>query len=257
MIRVVDGLVGVVVVAQVVEVLLDLLLGCLVGRHLDGDGLCAGELDLGQHRTRNREAEGLVVFGEGVDVELGLCHEDDVCVVDHLEGQGVDDGLCDGAEGGLVAAEVLLDDVAGRLALAKAGNLLLLPGVLEELLDVGVDFLGSCGEGQDELPLLAVLLEHLARNVHVPPPMIVKRLGKALASHVCRWIVPQRTQLLCRKTISAWVRCAAAQGRARRTTPATQQSKDASTVVESSTHLYNHPVYEPAVEGLAPLSGRL
>ena len=148
--------------------LLDLLVGDLVGRHLDGDGAVVGQLDDGRHGAGNGEGEGLAVFRDRVDVEGGLANKEDVCSVQAAKGMAVDDLLCNAAHSSLMAANALLKDVAGRLALAETGDFHLAK-LAEVLLDRSVDFLCRGSHGDDDLALLAVLLENLARDLHLFP----------------------------------------------------------------------------------------
>ena len=144
--------------------LFDLGVGRLFGGHLDVDGVVARELDLGDDDAGDGERELLARLGDLGHVEVRLLDVDDVVGVDGVEGEVVDEVLCDLAICGDVAADRLLEHLARRLALAKA-RIVVLPQLLEVALDMLIDLFGGRLHRQDDFDILAVVLADLAHNL--------------------------------------------------------------------------------------------
>ena len=152
----------VVVLAQGLDLLLDLGVGCALGGQLDGDGLVARELELRLHRDGERERVGLAALDEVGLVELGLGDGEQAAVVDG-EGVGaVHDVVGDRGQHGFLAERVV-DDRARGLALAEPGEVVLVGEVLVGPLDAGIDILGIDGDGH----LRAVIFQCLNFCFHV------------------------------------------------------------------------------------------
>ena len=136
----------VVVLAQGVDLLVDLGIGRAFGGQLDLDGLVAGDLDLGLHRDGEREGVGLagldevrlVEFRLGDGVQVAIVDGERIGAVDHVVGDRRAHGF--GAQG-------VVDDRARGLALAEPGEVVLVGEVLVGLLDAGIDVRGIDGNG--------------------------------------------------------------------------------------------------------------
>ena len=161
-----DVLEGGTVVEEHLDLVVDLGLGDLRGRHLDLDGVEGGELG---SRTQGEL--------DGVGVVLVILSEVELLVVTALGGDDVqlveDDGLVGGdqvvgglSEGGLLAQHVI-DDGTRSAAGAEAREAVLLGGVLVGLLDRGVDVGGRDGDRSGELGVLDVRSGDVQRSSSV------------------------------------------------------------------------------------------
>ena len=144
----VDALEGAEAGAQVVEALLDgaLLDGRLVDGDLDGGEV--GQVDLGALVDLGDEDEVLAVRGRHREVgDLGLAERADRVLLERLPVEGrqrIVDGLLE--DGG--AADALLDDPCGDLALAEAGHLDVLTDVLDGRIEARLELLERDLDGQ-------------------------------------------------------------------------------------------------------------
>ena len=150
--------------AQLVDLSLDLLVGRALGGQLDLDGLVAGKLELGLHLDLEGEGEVLAVGDEvhALLVELGVADGIDVAIVDG-DGIGLVDEVVADGRGDVVLAESVVDDRARGLALAESGEVVFLRSLGVSLLDARVDLLGIDGDGH----LDAVALQCLYFSFHV------------------------------------------------------------------------------------------
>ena len=154
---------GEVMLAEVLDLVLDLLIGGLFAGKLDLDGLVAVQLDL-----------GLALDGEGVGVllavldqagllsELGLADGEQALLVDGDGGKTVHHFVGDGSADS-VLAQCVVDNGTRGLALAEPGEVVLVSEFLIRILDTGVDVLGIEGDGH----LRAVALKSLNFSFHV------------------------------------------------------------------------------------------
>ena len=160
-----DVLEGGTVVEEHLDLVVDLGLGDLRGRHLDLDGVEGGELS---GRTQG-ELDGvgvvLVILGEVELLVVTVLGGDDVQLVEDgglVGGDQVVGGLSEGSLG----AKSRVDDRTGSLTGAEAREAILLGGVLVGLLDRGVDVGGRDGDRSGELGVLDVRSGDVQ---HVPP----------------------------------------------------------------------------------------
>ncbi len=137
--RPVDADEGAEALAQRGEPLLDVLLARLDRVDGDGDAVRLGELDVGTNVGLDGELEVLAVLERhGRHVDLGLADRADALAVDGLAeeaGQGGVDGLLDDG----AAADALVDDPGGHVALAEAGDLDLSTDGLVGRVEVGLE----------------------------------------------------------------------------------------------------------------------
>ena len=152
-----------VMLAEVLDLVLDLLIGGLFAGKLDLDGLVAVQLDL-----------GLALDGEGVGVllavldqagllsELRLADREQALFVDGDGGKAVHHFVGDGGADGVLAQRVIDNGTRG-LALAEPREVVLVSEFLIRILDTGVDVLGIEGDGH----LRAVALKSLNFSFHV------------------------------------------------------------------------------------------
>ena len=164
-IGVVDLFEGMVDILEMLELALDLRIGSLVRRHFDGNTVVARKLHLRHHGARNSERERLALDDIVINVEIRFPYEDHVRIVKRLEGLFVDEHLCDAAHGVLVAANVLLENRARRLALAEPRNIAL-SDFGEELVCRFLHFVGGRNEGQNQLLLVPIVLANSVFNLH-------------------------------------------------------------------------------------------
>ena len=147
-IGIVNLLEGMVDILEVLKLALDFRVGRLVGRHLDGNAVVARKLHLRHHGARDGERERLPLDNVVINVEIRLPYEDHVRIVKRLEGLFVDEHLGDAAHGVLVAANVLFENRARRLALAEPRNIAL-SDFSEELVCRFLHFVGGRNQGQN------------------------------------------------------------------------------------------------------------
>ena len=164
-IGVVDLFKGMVDILEVLELALDLRIGSLVRRHFDGNTVVARKLHLRHHGAGDSERERLALDDIVINVEIRFPYEDHVRIIKRLEGLFVDEHLGDAAHGVLVAANVLLENRARRLALAEPRNIAL-SDFGEELVCRFLHFVGGRNEGQNQLLLFPIVLANSVFNLH-------------------------------------------------------------------------------------------
>ena len=164
-IGVVDLLEGMVDILEMLELALDLRIGRLVRRHLDGNAVVARKLHLRHHGARDGERERLALDDVVINVEIRFPYEDHVSIVKRLEGLFVDEHLGDAAHGVLVATYVLLENRARRLALAEPRNIAL-SDFSEELVCRFLHFVGRRNQSQNQLLLVPIVLANSVFNLH-------------------------------------------------------------------------------------------
>ena len=164
-IGVVDLLERMVDILEMLELTLDFRVGCLVGRHFDGNAVVARKFHLRHHGARDGERERLPLDDVVIDVEIWFPYEDHVCVVKRLESVLVDEHLGDAAHGVLMAANVLLENRARRLALAEPRNIAL-SDFSEELVCRFLHFVGGRNQGQNQFLLVPIVLANSVFNLH-------------------------------------------------------------------------------------------
>lgn len=125
--------------AELLDRLVDVLVGHLDGVDLDADAGVVGDLELGADVDLGGEGQRLVVLQLG-DVDLGLAQRLEVTLVDgvlvELRQRVVDGLLQDGA-----ATEPLVDDAGRDLALAEARHRDLLVDLLVRRVEAGLELL--------------------------------------------------------------------------------------------------------------------
>ena len=160
-----DVLEGGTVVEEHLDLVIDLGLGDLRGRHLDLDSVEGRELG---SRTQG-ELDGvgvvLVILGEVELLVVTVLGGDDVQLVED-GGLVGSDQVVGGLSEGSLGAKSGVDDRTGGLACTEAREAVLLGGVLVGLLDRGVDVGGRDGDRSGELGVLDVRSGDVQ---HVPP----------------------------------------------------------------------------------------
>ena len=126
----VDGLDDGVLAAHLEDGVLDVLLGDADGLLDQGDVPVGAEVDLGGHGHARADADGVAVDG----FDLGRADGRDALLLDGLL-VGLGDHALDGLFEDGVGAERLLDDDAGGLALAEAGDAIALREPLGGLIE--------------------------------------------------------------------------------------------------------------------------
>ena len=164
-IGIVNLLEGMVDILEVLKLALDFRVGRLVGRHLDGNAVVARKLHLRHHSARDGERERLPLDNVVINVEIRLPYEDHVRIVKRLEGLFVDEHLGDAAHGVLVAANVLFENRARRLALAEPRNIAL-SDFGEELVCRFLHLVGRRNQGQNQFLLVPIVLANSVFNLH-------------------------------------------------------------------------------------------
>ena len=142
-----------VVLGHGLDLLVDLGIGGLGERHLDGHGLVAGKLYLGAQL----DGEGVLVGLAGLHDLVGLhdraAHRGELGLVDRGRPRAVQQLLGDGADDRLGAQRVV-DNRARGLALAESREVVLASEVLVGFLDAAVDISGVHRDGDLDLVAL-------------------------------------------------------------------------------------------------------
>ena len=170
-----------VVIAQRIDLLVNLKLGSRLERNLHMDGRVIGKLEFGLDFEFCGEGEVFALFHQAFDVaELRLGNHEQVVLVNGQREALVHDLVSNRGTNSLFA-EVAVDDGTGHMAGAESGETVLRAEILVGLLDASVD-LGSL-DGHRELG--GTGLENLyLRFQHYPPSesCSVRRKGEQVTS---------------------------------------------------------------------------